>query len=165
MDLSQNAELPEDLLALLRFGDAVSEMHFRLVEIVGQLHGDRHLANASRGVLRYLIAGGPQTVPQIAAWRATSRQFIQRIVTELETRGLVALADNPKHRRSPRVTVTAKGRAQVRAMIVKEARLLNEGLVRSGASVTEVKSATELVERFRAVVEDLIREQTKENER
>ena len=155
MDLARGADLPDDLRAVLRFGDTVSEAHFRLVEIVGTLHGHRHLANVSRGVLRHVMSAGPKTVPEIAAWRATSRQFIQRIVDKLAADGLVSLEDNPQHKRSRRVTITAQGRARVEAMIAKEARLLREGLLRSGASLTEVQGATELIQRFIGVIDTL----------
>ncbi len=158
MALSDTASLPDDLRAVLRFGDTVSEAHFRLVEIVGALHGDRYLANTSRGVLRYLIATGPRTVPEIAAWRATSRQFIQRIVDSLDAEGLVTLRTNPQHQRSRLVTVTKKGRARVEAMIAKEAGLLRQGLERSGASLEEVCAATDLIQRFIGVIDTLTSE-------
>jgi DNA-binding MarR family transcriptional regulator len=156
MDLARDADLPEELLTLLRFGDTVSEAHFRLVEIVGALHGDRHLANALRGVLRYVMSAGPKTVPEIAAWRATSRQFIQRIVDTLVADGLVSLEHNPQHKRSRLVTVTAQGRARVEAMIAKEASFLREGLLRSGASLAEVQAATEVIQRFISVIDTLL---------
>ncbi len=155
MDLSRDANLPDDLRDVLRLADTVAEAQSRLVEIVGTLHGDRKLANASRAVLRYVIASGPRTVPEIAHWRSLSRQFIQRIVDGLAAEGLVALIDNPQHQRSRLVTVTPKGRARVKAMISKEARLLEEGLARSGASLTEIRAATDLIRRFIGVIDTL----------
>lgn len=158
MDLAHDPSLSPDLQALLRFADTVSQAHFRLSEVVGAVHGDRQLANPSRGVLRYLMAAGPQTVPEIARWRATSRQFIQRIVDDLEAEGLVALKDNPQHQRSRLVAVTRKGQARVKAMVAKEVRLLEAGLARSGASPAEVRAATELIRRFIGVIDTLIEE-------
>jgi DNA-binding MarR family transcriptional regulator len=153
MDLARTADLPDDLRAVLRFGDTVSEAHFRLSGIVGDLHGERSLANASRGVLRFLIASGPKTVPEIAAWRATSRQFIQRIVDALEAEGLVALQRNPQHRRSRLVEVTEAGRGLIGAMIAREAALLEAGLARSGARLAEIEAATALIRRFIDVID------------
>ncbi len=155
MDLAHDASLSDDLRDVLRFADTVSQAHFRLSEIVGVVHGDRQLANASRGVLRYLMAAGPRTVPEIATWRATSRQFIQRLVDALAEDGLVALKDNPQHQRSRLVTVTRKGRARVEAMVKKEVRLLEQGLARSGASLNEVRAATNLIQRFIGVIDTL----------
>jgi DNA-binding MarR family transcriptional regulator len=155
MELAQDAFLSDDLRDVLRFADTVSQAHFCLSEIVGSLHGDRQLANASRGVLRYLMAAGPLTVPEIATWRATSRQFIQRLVDALAEDGLVALKDNPQHQRSRLVTVTRKGRARVSAMVAKEVRLLEQGLARSGASLAEMRAATDLIQRFIGVIDTL----------
>jgi len=152
MDLAHDASLNDDLRDVLRFADTVSQAHFRLSEIVGAVHGDRQLANASRGVLRYLMAAGPRTVPEIATWRATSRQFIQRLVDALAADGLVALKDNPQHQRSRLVAVTRKGRARVSAMVAKEVRLLEQGLLLSGASLAEVRAATSLIQRFTGVI-------------
>ena len=158
MDLAHDASLSDDLRDVLRFADTVSQAHFRLSEIVGVVHGDRQLANASRGVLRYLMAAGPRTVPEIATWRATSRQFIQRLVDALADDGLVALKDNPQHQRSRLVAVTRKGRARVEAMVKKEVHLLEQGLVRSGASLAEVRAATNLIQRFIGVIDTLTEE-------
>ncbi|MFN4023812.1 MAG: MarR family winged helix-turn-helix transcriptional regulator [Hyphomonas sp.] len=152
MDLAHDASLDDDLRDLLRFADTVSQAHFRLSEIVGAVHGDRHLANASRGVLRYLMAAGPRTVPEIAKWRATSRQFIQRLVDALAAEGLVILKSNPQHQRSRLVAVTRKGRTRVAEMVAKEVRLLEEGLARSGASLADVRAATNLIHRFIGVI-------------
>jgi DNA-binding MarR family transcriptional regulator len=155
MDLSHDASLSDDLRDVLRFADTVSQAHFRLSEIVGAVHGDRQMANASRGVLRYLMAAGPRTVPEIATWRATSRQFIQRLVDALVEDGLVTLKANPHHQRSRLVAVTRKGRARVEAMVAKEVRLLEQGLIRSGASLAEVRAATNLIKRFIGVIDTL----------
>jgi DNA-binding MarR family transcriptional regulator len=162
MDLVHDPSLTDDLRAVLRFADTVSQAHFRLSEIVGTLHGDRQLANVNRGVMRYLMTAGPRTVPDIAAWRATSRQYIQKIVDGLEAEGLVAFTANPAHRRSQLVKVTRKGEARVRAMIAREAALLEEGLSRSGARLDEIVAATALIGRFTEVVADMITEMEKE---
>lgn len=155
MDLSHDASLSDDLRDVLRFADTVSQAHFRLSEIVGAVHGERQMANASRGVLRFLMAAGPRTVPEIATWRATSRQFIQRLVDALVEDGLVILKANPHHQRSRLVAVTRKGRARVEAMVAKEVRLLEQGLIRSGASLAEVRAATNLIQRFIGVIDTL----------
>ena len=155
MELSHDASLSGDLRDVLRFADSVSHAHFRVSEIVGAVHGDRQLASTSRGILRYLMAAGPRTVPEIATWRATSRQFIQRLVDALAEDGLVALKANPEHQRSRLVAVTRKGHARVEAMVAKEVRLLEEGLRRSGASLAEMRAATILIQKFIGVIDTL----------
>ena len=158
MDLHHDPSLNDDLRAVLRFADSISQAHFRLSDIVGTVHGDRQLANASRGVLRFLMAAGPHTVPDIARWRATSRQFIQRIIDDLEAEGLVALKTNPAHRRSRLVDVTRKGRRRVDGMVAREVGLLSEGLARSGASLADIRNATATIHNLTRVVTEMIHE-------
>jgi DNA-binding MarR family transcriptional regulator len=64
------------------------------------------------GFMRSLALHGPLTVPQIAQMRPTSRQRMQRLADELVAEGLVKFIDNPKHRRSKLVQLTAKGKAR-----------------------------------------------------
>ena len=68
------------------------------------------------GFMRSLVLLGPQTVPQIAEMRPTSRQRMQRLADELAADGLVTFIDNPKHRRSKLVQLTPKGDARYREM-------------------------------------------------
>lgn len=63
------------------------------------------------GLMRTLGTEGPCTVPQIARSRPVARQHIQRMVNELAEQGLVELIDNPAHRRSKLVRLTARGEA------------------------------------------------------
>ena len=74
------------------------------------------------GFMRSLVLLGPLTVPQIAEMRPTSRQRMQRLADELAAEGLVKFIDNPKHRRSKLVQLTAKGDARYREL---DARLLS----------------------------------------
>jgi len=83
------------------------------------------------GFLRSLALDGPQTVPDIARSRPTSRQRMQRLADELASDGLVAFSDNPKHRRSQLVRLTAKGESRYRQMterLLKLSEDLSEGL-------------------------------------
>jgi DNA-binding MarR family transcriptional regulator len=73
------------------------------------------------GFMRSIALLGPLTVPQIAEMRPTSRQRMQRLADELAAEGLVRFIDNPRHRRSKLVQLTAKGEACYREL---EARLV-----------------------------------------
>lgn len=73
------------------------------------------------GFMRSIALLGPLTVPQIAEMRPTSRQRMQRLADELAAEGLVRFIDNPRHRRSKLVQLTAKGDARYREL---EARLV-----------------------------------------
>jgi DNA-binding MarR family transcriptional regulator len=61
-------------------------------------------------ILQILAQQGPQTVPQIARIRFTSRQNIQVLVNGLQREGCVELSSNPAHKRSGLVGITGKGR-------------------------------------------------------
>ena len=61
------------------------------------------------GVLRSLAEEGPQTVPQLARARPVARQRIQKLADEMAADGLVEFVDNPAHRRSKLLRLTAAG--------------------------------------------------------
>lgn len=95
------------------------------------------------GFMRSLALLGPLTVPRIAAMRPTSRQRMQRLADELAAEGLVEFADNPKHRRSRLVRLTAKGEARYRAL---EARLLSlAATMGTTLGEAEIRRAIEVV--------------------
>ena len=71
------------------------------------------------GFMRSLALLGPLTVPQIAQMRPTSRQRMQRLADELAAEGLVEFIENPKHRRSKLVQLTAEGNARYREFNVR----------------------------------------------
>jgi DNA-binding MarR family transcriptional regulator len=124
----------------------VAQFFFRL-RAVGQRTGLITSWGAGAfGFMRSLALIGPLTVPQIAAMRPTSRQRMQRLADELAAEGLVEFFDNPRHRRSKLVRLTAKGDARYRE--------LNDRLVAiastMGADLSEVdvRSSTETVRRL-----------------
>lgn len=94
----------------------VAQCFFR-IRAVGQRSGlITSWGGGAFGFMRSLARLGPLTVPQIAAMRPTSRQRMQRLADELAGEGLVEFTDNPKHRRSKLVQLTAKGEARYRDM-------------------------------------------------
>ncbi|MSP88307.1 MAG: MarR family transcriptional regulator [Alphaproteobacteria bacterium] len=68
------------------------------------------------GLMRSLALEGPQTVPQLARARPVARQRIQKIADELAAAGLVEFVDNPGHKRSKLLRLTARGEAKQREM-------------------------------------------------
>ena len=73
------------------------------------LHRQGEITAGRRGVLESLHREGPRTVPQLARARPVSRQHIQKLVDPLAAEGLVELVDNPRHKRSKLVRLTAAG--------------------------------------------------------
>ena len=95
------------------------------------------------GFMRSLALLGPLTVPQIAQMRPTSRQRMQRLADELAAEGLVKFIDNPKHRRSKLVRLTAKGETQYREL---DARLHSIAATLGDAlNEAEIRTTTETV--------------------
>lgn len=81
--------------------------------------------------MRNLVEHGPLTIPQMAAMRPVSRQFIRALVEEMRAEGLVQDRPNPKHKTAHLVALTPKGRKQADADLALERRwiaLLADGL-------------------------------------
>ena len=98
------------------------------------------------GFLRSLAVIGPLTVPQIARMRPTSRQRMQRLADELAAEGLVRFVDNPKHRRSKLVQLTARGKARYAE---QNARLLEIAATMGvGLGEAAIRESTEVVRRL-----------------
>ena len=97
----------------------VAQCFFR-IRAVGQKTGlITSWGGGAFGFMRSLALLGPLTVPQIAQMRPTSRQRMQRLADELAAEGLVEFIDNPKHRRSKLVRLTAKGEARYRELDIR----------------------------------------------
>jgi DNA-binding MarR family transcriptional regulator len=133
--------------------DAVADLMFEVAQFffriraVGQKTGlITGWGGGAFGFLRSLALLGPLTVPQIAEMRPTSRQRMQRLADELAAEGLVEFADNPKHRRSKLVQLTAKGEARYREW---NTRFLAIGsAMGAGLSEADIRRTTDIVRRL-----------------
>lgn len=111
----------------------------RMRAIADALHSDLGVTAAMRAVMETLFDGGEATVPAIARLKRVSRQNIQVIVDSLLKAGLVQLADNPAHKRSPLVSLTKQGRGTFSEMRRRESSLIEalaEGLTPAGMKAT-----------------------------
>jgi DNA-binding MarR family transcriptional regulator len=135
------------LTALGEVIDQVRTLFHRLKAAAEQVHGEGDRSAARRGVLLSLHRGGPQTVPEIARARPVSRQHIQTVVNGLLTDGLVELADNPKHRRSRLVLLSAQGSTRIRKMLARERAVFAR--LELGCSASELKKTAEVLTHLR----------------
>lgn len=142
-------ELSSSLEGLI---DETVALFHRLRAVAAAVHGEGELSAARRGVLTSLVKLGPQTVPQMAAVRPVSRQHIQTIVDSLAADGLVETIDNPAHKRSVLVRLTARGRTAVRDIARRESALLTSLDV--GVSAAEIDRATAVLNKFRTRLEE-----------
>jgi DNA-binding MarR family transcriptional regulator len=105
---------------------ALTRAYHQFVLRSDALHGDQGISTGLRSMLLLLARGTPMTLPEIARDRAVSRQFIQRLAREMEARGWIALAPNPRHRRSPLLRLTAAGEAAARGVREREAAVATD---------------------------------------
>jgi DNA-binding MarR family transcriptional regulator len=140
-----HAGLQTDLEALFTEASALA---VRLRQTAAVTDDRDQLPAGGLRILQILERHGPQTVPQIARLRSTSRQNIQVLVNRLGAEGWVELTDNPAHKSSLLVRLTLeKGRRGLEAAAEREARLLKDLLLRF--SEAEVVGAIALLRRLR----------------
>jgi DNA-binding MarR family transcriptional regulator len=135
--------------AILDLSVAVIELYFRIEATTQAIAGFAH-AGGEWGVLRSLIEGGPQTVPDMARARPISRQHCQTIVNGLEAHGLVEFIANPRHQRSQLVRVTREGRAWFKDMTGRF--LVAAAPFGRNFEAGEIASATDVLRRAREIL-------------
>jgi DNA-binding MarR family transcriptional regulator len=128
----------------------VSALATRLKQTFRRFQPESSLGTWGRSVLEILEAHGPQSVPQIARQRCTSRQNVQTIVNRLKAKGCVELVTNPAHRRSALVQGTDRGRSLVQASSVTKRDLT--GFLSSKMTSSELDSAVLLLRRLRGLL-------------
>src|ERR1700749_1673402 len=102
--------------------EALTELILAVFRVNGALTaaGDHFVPNLDLTSARWQVLGAvalspaPEPVARLARAMGLHRQGVQRIVNELEAEGIVALADNPHHRRARLVRLTRKGEALYR---------------------------------------------------
>ena len=113
MKTSRSPEQPADALTLLIL--EVFRLNGTLIASGDGLVADLGLTSARWQVLGAIaLSETAEPVARLARSMGLHRQGVQRIVNELEAEGIVALADNPHHRRARLVRLTRKGEALYR---------------------------------------------------
>jgi DNA-binding MarR family transcriptional regulator len=125
----------------------VALLFFRMRRAATQYLGQGRHATGRRSVLKSLGEQGPQTVPEMARVRSTSRQHVQKLVDVLGADGLVEKTPNPAHKRSMLIALTRRGEEFLATMDAREARLM-EYLGR-GIPLRELQTATDVVRELR----------------
>src|SRR5579859_974488 len=105
-----------------RSSDALTALILEVFRVNGGLllAGDRLVADLGLTSARWQVLGAialspaAEPVARLARSMGLHRQGVQRIVNELEAEGIVALDDNPHHRRARLVRLTKKGEALYR---------------------------------------------------
>lgn len=121
--MSRSSHDPYALL-VARVFQAAGEMR-RSGEVIAAQVGQTQ----ARWQLMSVVSEGRWTVPDVARDLGVTRQGVQRIADELVADGLAQYVPNPRHRRSPLVQLTARGRDTL-AKITAVARRTNQGMTR-----------------------------------
>lgn len=87
---------------------------------------DSGLTAADRAVMEFLFPEHERSVPEIAALYDVSRQHVQVTVNRLLEQGLLRTTPNPRHRRSPLISLTEEGRLCFTEIRRNEAALIDE---------------------------------------
>ena len=85
---------------------------------------DFGLTAADRAVLEFLYPDSQLTVPDIARRYQVSRQHIQVTANGLLEAGLLATCPNPRHKRSPLLNLSDRGRDTFARIRAREAAIL-----------------------------------------
>jgi DNA-binding MarR family transcriptional regulator len=137
------------MLAMEELLDEVRLLWHVMVSAAERLHEHERVTLGMRGVLEFLARSGSTAVPEIARSRRVTRQHVQTLVNELLELGLVALADNPAHRRSALVRLTPEGQKVIDRMKRRERQLFErlavevspDGMQRAAATLRAVRDA------------------------
>jgi DNA-binding MarR family transcriptional regulator len=139
--------------------DALTRLILEVFRVNGDLiaAGDRLVADLGLTSARWQVLGAialspaPEPVARLARAMGLHRQGVQRIVNELEAEGIVALEDNPHHRRARLVRLTKKGEALYREAGQRQ-KPWARGLVR-GLDAKAIASAHDLLKSLRERLE------------
>jgi DNA-binding MarR family transcriptional regulator len=112
--------------AMSRILWTVPSLYHRLTAI-GELIYKRHgLTSGKRSLLNDLAEKGPHSLAEMVRARPpVTRQYIQRLITELRNAGMVEFGENPKDLRSKIVRLTEDGQRVIEALRPSELRLAN----------------------------------------
>ncbi len=112
--------------------------------------GDRMAAPQGLTSARWQVLGAivleqrPLTVPQIARRMGLTRQSVSATVQRLVDDGLLVLAPNADHRRSPLIDLTDEGRRAYTAVDKQQATWVNQ--LTNGISVTDLRTTARVLD-------------------
>jgi len=118
---------------------ALTQTYHRMTSSADLLHDRQAIGAAARSVLLLMAKGQPLTFTEIAAARSVSRQFVQRLATEMIVDGLLIADANPRHKRSPKLRLSEKGNRAVQAIYLRESIIMAQ--LGAGLSEAEMRSA------------------------
>jgi DNA-binding MarR family transcriptional regulator len=86
---------------------------------------DWDLNATDRAVMEFLSPDLSLSVPEIAERYDVSRQHVQVTVNRLVEKKLLAIASNPRHKRSSLVHLTPRGKSTFKKILLRDKQLVN----------------------------------------
>jgi len=86
---------------------------------------DLGISVADRAVMEFLYPDETLSVPEIAERYQVSRQHVQVTVNNLSGAGILVTKANPRHKRSPLISLTDKGKRMFRTIRTRETKVIN----------------------------------------
>ena len=83
------------------------------------------ISAADRAVMEFLYPDQALSVPEIARRYSVSRQHVQVTVNSLTQMNLASTSENPKHKRSPLILLTKKGRELFASILQQDRRAID----------------------------------------
>jgi DNA-binding MarR family transcriptional regulator len=87
---------------------------------------DLGISVADRAVMEFLHPNETLSVPDIAERYQVSRQHVQVTVNSLLDAGILAAKVNPRHKRSPLIALTKKGKGMFRTIKARDTRVIKK---------------------------------------
>ena len=87
---------------------------------------DLGISVADRAVMEFLHPDETLSVPEIAERYQVSRQHVQVTVNSLSDAGILVAKINPRHKRSPLISLTEKGKKMFRRIKTRDTRVIKK---------------------------------------
>ena len=107
-----------------------------------------------RAVLEILQRHGEQTVPEIAARLEIKRQYVQLMVNETLSGGFVEQRPNPRHSRSPLISLTDRGRELIEGIVSKELAVMKT--IGADLDAEDIETALKVVRAVTGTLKSLV---------
>lgn len=141
------ASAPPNSPPAARVADRLHSAAIHLLRSLRRVDDETGLSAPRLSALSVVVFAGPLTLGDLASAEGVRPPTMTRLVTGLESDGLVARRSDPADARITRVTATARGRAVLARGRARRAQLLEAQLVRlSGRQLHTLGEAATLME-------------------
>ncbi len=145
-DLSNDMEFLADFQLLL---GNIFRINGALLEVSEKVCGKDKLITVPIWRVTAVIRQQPMTVSAIASYLGLKRQSVQATVNQMKKKGLVALKQNPHHKKSFLITLTSKGHKTLERIFSYQKELTKIFVNDIDVSITDLIKTTEFIRALR----------------